>query len=172
MTYKRPCPAGLVWNKEKKVCDWPVREYQFYNVKTDYPPLKPNQLPAQQDHLPVKPSLAIKPGHLPAANLGIDRLPIKPANQPVQQDRAPVKPANQPVQQDRAPVKPANQSVQQDRAPVKPANQPVQQDRAPVKPANQPVQQDRVPINPNRPSTQPHRVLIQNRIKGIIRVMI
>ena len=31
IAYKRSCAGGLVWNAEKKICDWP------YNVK-DYKP--------------------------------------------------------------------------------------------------------------------------------------
>ena len=40
ITYKRPCPAGLTWNADKKYCDWPsnVRKYQSHDAKRPVQP--------------------------------------------------------------------------------------------------------------------------------------
>ena len=39
ITYKRSCVPGLVWNAEKKICDWPsnVKKYQSHDMTYQRP---------------------------------------------------------------------------------------------------------------------------------------
>ncbi|XP_078347888.1 uncharacterized protein LOC144632995 [Oculina patagonica] len=49
ITYRRPCTPGLVWNAEKKICDWPsnVKKYQSHDT-TFQRPVQPQGLRAQK----------------------------------------------------------------------------------------------------------------------------
>ena len=49
ITYKRKCPQGLVWNNEKKVCDWPSHR-DATAVKKPLKPVQPAQLPVKPGH--------------------------------------------------------------------------------------------------------------------------
>lgn len=134
ITYKRPCPGGLVWNKEKKICDWPQRKAQVLDVTTNHQPFK-------QDY------------------------------QPNQQSRDPVKPGWLSAKSDDLPYQLGHSLVKPDRLPASTEHQPAQQDNVPVKSDHQPVQPGYVPVNVGRQPDQPRRVLIQNKIKALIRIL-